>query len=160
MTKYLLNCFLLLIPVIIWNLMFYKSLPQAYTKDIFWKDIPAIIGNTENILRYIVFILPLFMTLTLDTKLQKIGLGIYVTGIIIYFLSWIFQLYFPDSFWSKSLLGFMAPAYSTLIWLVGIGIIGSVSFVKIPFMSAIYIGVSVCFVVVRAVHAYLVFQRL
>jgi len=158
--RYFLNCFLLLIPVFIWNLIFVKSLPKGYAMDFFWKEIPAIIGNTENILRIIVFILPVSMLFSLQTKLQRTGFGLYISGIILYFLSWIVQIYFPESFWSKSILGFMAPAYTTIIWFAGIGLIGKNSFIKIPGMSAIYIVISTVFVIVHSIHCYIVFQRL
>jgi len=158
--KYLLNCFMLLIPIFIWNIIFAKSLPKGYTMDFFWKDIPAIIGNTENILRIMVFILPIFMKFSLETKLQKVGISIYVLGIIIYFLSWIVQIYFPECYWSKSIFGFMAPAYTSIIWFVGIGLIGKTTFIKIPYLSVIYIFISVCFVVIHSIHTYVVFQRL
>jgi hypothetical protein len=158
--KYLLNCFILLIPIFIWNLIFAKSLPKGYTMDFFWKDIPAIIGNTENILRIIVFILPILMTFSLETKLQKIGFGLYIFGTAIYFLSWIVQIYFPECFWSKNILGFMAPAYTTLLWFVGIGLIGKNTIIKIPYITVIYIIITVCFVITHSIHTYIVFQRL
>ncbi len=158
--KYIRSCFLLLIPVYIWNIIFMKSLPKGYSMDFFWKDIPAIIGNTENVLRIIVFTLPIIMTLSFETKIQKIGFGIYLFGIIIYFLSWTAQMYFPELFWSKSIFGFMAPAYTTIIWFVGIGLIGKNSFIKIPYLSAIYIFLSAVFVVFHSIHCYIIFQRL
>ena len=128
--------------------------------DFFWNDIPVFIGNVENILRIVVFILPLLMILSLKTKIQRIGFVLYILGIIIYFLSWAVQIYLPDGLWSKSILGFMAPAYTTIIWFVGIGLIGNKSFLKIPYMSAIYIAISILFVIFHSLHSYIVFQRL
>lgn len=158
--QYALNCFILLIPIFLWNIFFATSLPRGYSIEFFWKDIPPIVGTTENILRIIAFFLPLLMPLTIKTTSQKIGLGIYLAGVAIYFLSWIMQIYYPDSAWSSSLFGFLAPAYTTIIWLIGIGLIGNKLFIKIPYHPIIYIAISAVFVFVHTTHAYIVYTRL
>lgn len=158
--QYALNCFILLIPIFLWNILFATSLPRGYSIEFFWKDIPPIVGTTENILRIIAFFLPLLMPLTIKTTSQKIGLGIYLAGVAIYFLSWIMQIYYPDSTWSSSLFGFLAPAYTTIIWLIGIGLIGNKLFIKIPYHPIIYITISAVFVFVHTTHAYIVYTRL
>ncbi len=158
--QYALNCFILLIPIFLWNILFATSLPRGYSMEFFWKDIPPIVGTTENILRIIAFFLPLLMPLTIKTTSQKIGLGIYLAGVAIYFLSWIMQIYYPDSTWSSSLFGFLAPAYTTIIWFIGIGLIGNKLFIKIPYNPIIYITISAVFVFVHTTHAYIVYTRL
>ena len=158
--KYFLNCFLLLIPVFIWNVIFESSLPKDYSPDVFWRNIPLFIGVCENVLRIIVLVLPVIMVLSLKTKSQKTGFVVFLLGVILYFASWSFQIWFPESAWSKSLLGFMAPAYTTIVWFVGIALIGSKSFFRIPFLSLIYIMVSAIFVVFHSLHAYIVFHNL
>lgn len=158
--KYLLNCFLLLIPIFLWNIILVDYLPKAYSPDIFWKDIPNLIANSENILRIVVFVFPAIMLLSLKTRLQKIGFGIYLIGLIIYFLSWVVVIIYPQSYWTTSLIGFMAPAYTTIIWFVGIGLIGNKAFFKIPKLSWIYIFLSLLFVLIHSAHTYLVFQNL
>ncbi len=104
--------------------------------------------------------MPLLMPLMIETSRQKIGLGIYLVGVAIYFLSWVMQIYFPESSWSISLFGFLAPAYTTVIFLIGIGLIGDSLFLKIPYKSIIYILISTTFVVVHTAHAYIVYIRL
>jgi hypothetical protein len=158
--KYVLNCFILLIPIFLWNILFATSLPRGYSIEFFWKDIPPVIGTTENILRITAFFLPLLMPLTIKTSRQKIGLGIYLAGVAIYFLSWVLQIYLPESAWSSSLFGFLAPAYTTVIWLIGIGLIGDKLFVKVPYKPIIYIAISTVFVVFHTTHAYMVYIRL
>jgi len=158
--KYALNCFILLIPIFLWNILFATSLPRGYSIEFFWKDIPPIVGTTENILRIVAFFLPLLMPLTIKTRRQKIGLGIYLAGVAIYFLSWVLQIHLPESAWSSSLFGFLAPAYTTLIWLIGIGLIGDKLFVKVPYKSIIYMAISTVFVVFHTTHAYIVYTRL
>ena len=157
--KYFLNCFLLLVPIFTWNIYFINYLPIKYSNDN-WNDIPPIIEYAENIFRFFIFVSPVIMVLSLKTKSQKIGLGLYILGVIIYFLSWSAHIYFPETVWSKSILGFMAPAYTTIIWFIGIGLIGKNSFFKIPYMSVFYIFISVCFVIFHSLHPYLVFWKL
>jgi hypothetical protein len=94
----------------------------------FWNNIPYFIRISENILRAIVFFLPLLLKLEINEPQQKIGFLIYMAGIGVYFMSWLMQIYFPDSSWSQSVFGFMAPAYTTIIWFVGIGLIGKSPF--------------------------------
>jgi hypothetical protein len=160
MIEYVWNCFLLLIPILAWNILFAKSLPKGYERNFFWKDIPAIIGTVENVMRIVVFLLPLMMVLSLDSIIQKVGLMMYIIGLAVYFSSWIFQIYYPQRLWSKSMLGFMAPAYTTIIWFVGIGLIGETNFLKIPYISVAYIGAATVFVLVHTIHTFIVFKRL
>ena len=158
--KYVSNCFYLISAILLWNVLFASSLPRGYAMEFFWKDIPPIIGIMENMLRIIVFFLPLLMPLKIKSKDQKIGLSIYFVGLVIYFLSWIMQINYPDSSWSNSIWGFLAPAYTTIIWLIGIGLIGNKLYIKIPYNSIIYISISALFVIVHTTHAYIVYMRL
>lgn len=160
MSKYLMNCFLLLLPMFIWNIIFYKHLPKGYTSHTIWDNIPFWLNTTENILRIIVFALPLLMTLSLQSKTQKIGLGIYLAALLIYFSSWILQIYFGDSLWSKSLIGFMAPAYTTIFIFIGVAIIGKQSIINFPRISLTYIITSILFVSIHTYHSYLAYINL
>jgi len=158
--KYLSNCFWLLVPIFVCNIVFISRLPSSYARDIFWKDIPPFIRTTENIARIVIFTLPVLMQFSLKTPIQKAGLGIYMLGLVLYFASWILQMYFPQSDWSHSLWGYAAPAYTTIVFFAGIGMIGRKSFVALPHISIIYIIFSVFFVAVHTAHSYVVFQRL
>ena len=158
--KYLLNCFLLLIPVLIWNVIFHDHLPKSYRPEIFDQDIPKLINYSEIITRLVVFTLPLMMVFSLKSKLQKTGFFIYLLGIILYFSSWMIMIISPESAWCQSLFGFMAPAYTTIIFFIGIGMIGNQAFFKIPYLSFIYIFTSCLFVGIHTAHTYIVFMRL
>ena len=48
--KYVFNCFLLTIPILLWDYVFTDRLPEAFQPDFFWKDIPSFIIQIENIL--------------------------------------------------------------------------------------------------------------
>jgi hypothetical protein len=156
---YLLNCLWLLLPIMAWNLIFVGKLPQAYSEEVFSKNIPAFITSGENVLRLIVFILPALMPLRIETQSQKLGLLFYITGTLIYFLSWLMQIYSPQSAWSLSAWGFLAPAYTPLIWLTGIGLMGSTFYFPSPYRSWMYITISVVFLGFHLSHALTVFIR-
>jgi hypothetical protein len=157
---YLLNCFLLLLPIILWNIILIDYLPKSYSTAIFDNNIPKLISYSEIILRFILFALPIFMKLSIKTKLQKIGLLAYCIGLILYFSSWIIMITNPQSDWSQSQIGFMAPAYTTLLFFIGIGLIGNKAFFKFPYLSLIYICLSLLFVISHSTHAYIVYMRL
>lgn len=157
--NYLLNCLLLLLPIMAWNLIFASKLPWAYSEEVFSKNIPSMITNGENILRSLVFILPVLMPIRVETQSQKLGLWLYIIGTSIYFLSWLAQIYFPQSAWSLSAWGFLAPAYTPLIWLTGIGLIGSMLYFSSPYRSWMYIVLSVIFVGFHLSHAMTVYSR-
>ena len=157
--NYLLNCMLLLIPIMAWNVAFASKLPRLYSPDIFEKNIPAFITNGENIFRLVVFILPLLMPIRIETPSQKIGLTLYIAGTAIYFLSWLAQMYSPQSAWSLSAFGSLAPAYTPLILLIGIGLIGNTLYFTSPYRSWVYIILSMLFVAFHLSHTFIVYQR-
>jgi len=117
-----LNCLCLLIPVLAWNAIFSSKL--VHTAFEFDEIVSPWILLLENVLRLTVFVVPLFMPLRWDISQSKIGIAIYAIGVLIYFVSWIPLMVAPQSTWSNSLLGFLAPAYTPLLWLIGIGLIG------------------------------------
>jgi hypothetical protein len=156
---YLLNCFLLLLPIFIWNMIFANKLPEKYTDKGNWDNIPKLLAAAENTLRTIVFLLPVVMKLSFSGTQAIIGLVIYLIGMIVYFASWTIQIKFPEHSWSMSLLGTMAPAYTTLPIFIGIGLIGKESFLNIPNISLFYIILSIVFVAVHSIHAYLAYTQ-
>ena len=157
--KYLKNCFLLLIPILIWNLLLASHLPKVFQPEIFWNDIPSFISIPESIFRFVIMAAPAFMILSVKTRMQRIGLSIYLIGTALYFCSWLVLILNPDGDWSNSMIFLMAPAYLPILWLVGIGLIGDKSFFRIRHTSAIYIVFSILFIVFHCLHAYWVFMR-
>jgi hypothetical protein len=150
---------LLLLPIMAWNLILTKKLPQAYSAEIFEKDIPAFIVNGENVSRLIVFILPLLMPFHIETQTQILGWWLYIAGTILYFFSWLVQIYYPQSAWSLSAFGFLAPAYTPLIWLIGIGLIGNTLYFSFPYRSWMYIFTAIVFIGFHLSHAATAYLR-
>lgn len=57
--KYLVNCFLLTLPIMLWNITLATKLPSAFQPDTFGKNIPAFVTYGEYIFRTLVFLLAL-----------------------------------------------------------------------------------------------------
>ncbi len=159
MEKYLANCFLLLVPVFIWNMALFSKLPKGYAPEN-WDNVPSWVNSTELILRILAYLTPIVLVFSLQTKTQKIGFGLYITGLLIYFASWSMQIYYPKSNWSTSLMGFMALAFTPTLWLLAIGIIGQKSFVNIPHIRTGYFILAISFVIIHTYHSYLAYRQL
>lgn len=144
----------------VWNVALTKDLPQGFQPETFWKDIPVFLKYAENISRTVVFMLTLLMPFRIETNTQKKGLFIYIGGIIIYFASWLALIYFPDSGWSNHLVGFTALAYTPLLWLTGIGLIGNSFYFRLPFRRWYFISASVIFLIFHNIHAITIYCRI
>lgn len=157
--KYLFNCFLLTLPILVWNIVLTNKLPKDFQPDIFWKEISAFLTYGENISRIAVFMLTLLIPLSVSTITQKRGLFLYVVGTILYFSSWIALIYFPDTSWSHSALGFMAPAYTPILWLIGIGLIGNSFYFNLPYKRRYFMLTSIIFLVFHIMHTSIIYFR-
>jgi hypothetical protein len=159
-TKYATKCFWLLVPILLFNLLFTPYLPAAYQPSIFWKDIPRALSIAENAFRGAVLFGPLLMPLSFRSQRQRIGLVLYVLGTLFYFGSWAMLIVAPRSGWSRSVMGFMAPAYTPALWLTGIGLVGErlviPRFCYRPWMYGVLVG---GFLLSHNLHAALVFAR-
>jgi hypothetical protein len=141
----ILNCFILIIPVLLWNAVFTSKLPAGYSSDV---GVSQAILILEHVLRIPAFLYPILLPLQINDRYSQIGIVIYFAGVVIYFVSWIMQLYFQEASWSTSTLGILAPAYTPLIWLLGIGLIGH---------SWFYVLISVLFSFIHVWHNVQVF---
>jgi len=120
----LLSCGLLTIPILVWNIAFARYLPSPLTPAEFWTDIPRGIVIGENVLRTLVSVLPFFMPLREDTRRRRQGLAWFGIGVSLYFASWLLLMLFPASRWSTSAAGLLAPAYTPIVWLGALGMLG------------------------------------
>jgi hypothetical protein len=135
------NCFWLVVPVLLWNLIFTLRLTQeGYRSDARvakWVLVP------EIVLRIVVLGYPLFLPLQFGDLASRIGLVIYLVGLLVYFGSWIPVLKWPEAGWSKSAAGVLAPHYTPLLVFASIGLIGH---------SWVYLSLSVLFVAIHTLH--------
>ena len=156
---YLWNCGLLLLPILGWNLAIARYLPPQFESAVFDHEIPPLVSVGENVLRMIVFVLPFFMPLDLTTAIQRQGLWLFAVGTGVYFLSWMPLIVAPQSAWSVSRAGFLAPAYTPLAWLLGLGLIGNRLYVPVPFTPWGYALLACAFVAMHVTHVNLVYTR-
>jgi hypothetical protein len=152
------NCIWLVAPILLMNVLLMKKLPKMYQTEIFSNGIPMWISIGENTFRVAIFALPLLMPLHIATFSQKIGLVVYLAGVILYFLSWAMQIMFPQSQWSMSRYGFMAPSFTPLLWLIGVAMVGNSLYIEIPYHPWVYIGLSIVFLIFHNLHSWRVYS--
>lgn len=159
-TEYLRNCFWMLVPILVFNWVFVRSLPSAFQMNVFWDRIPWTIAVPENVLRTVVMILPFFMRFGIVEPIQKLGFALYLVGLLVYFASWAALMIFPHSHWSSTAIGFLAPAYTPILWLGGIAMVGNqLQFPKVSLQPWAYGSLSLCFLVFHNLHTHLVYSR-
>jgi hypothetical protein len=136
-----------------------NQLPEGYLGETFNEGIPSALIYTENTLRVLIFLLPIFLQLNIKTAKQKQGLTLFVVGTLIYFSSWLILILYPNSAWSTSHIGFMAPAYTPILWLSGIALIGKHPRISPRATQFSYLIISFLFVVVHSYHSYLAYHN-
>lgn len=132
-----------MIPILLWNLVFAGSLPESFTDD---NLSPQWLTWLEHALRIPVFLMPIVWPLRLKSKQQARGFGLYCIGCLVYFASWLPLLVSPESAWSTSTAGLLAPAYTPIVFLLGIAQMAS---------SRGYAALSLMFLALHNVSIYL-----
>lgn len=151
------NGALLIAPPMVITFGLWSVLPAAYSPDIFWTGIPKWLGLLENAFRLLVFSFPGILYFGRKETGQSLGWYLYAGGLVVYLASYLLQIIFPHSVWSQSLIGFTAPAWSTLFWLVGIGLVCVRSWLPIPWHRAIYLCSAFFFLIFHVGHTGLVY---
>ncbi len=155
--KYFINCFLLFLPVIVWNIALTPFLPAAYQPDVFGSNVPGWLTDAENGSRIVVFLLAFLMPLSVTTRMQRIGVRFYIIGLLLYFASWIALIVFPDSAWSTGVTGFSAPAWTPLFWLSGIAFTGTSFYFQWPYRKWYFMVAVLLFLVFHNAHTLIVY---
>jgi len=153
MIKYINNCFLLFIPILLFNILFFKKLPPHYLKNI---SHPIII--METITRIIVIAFSMIMAINIQNNQEKIGLIIYIIGVIIYFTSYFIEIYATNTLFGRNIIFILAPYWTSIIWLIGIGLVGNRLFINIPYHFSVYLILSVIFTTIHTIHGYLCYK--
>ena len=157
---YLANCFWLMLPPLAISGVLGGLLPPVFQPETFWQDIPAWIAWPETLFRILLTGLPLLLPLAITTPRRRWGLAIYGLGILAYGLAWWPLIVAPDSGWSTSLIGFAAPAYTPLIWLAGIGLVGMrAAPVATRWIGWCYAASAAIFLVCHNLHTLLIYAR-
>jgi hypothetical protein len=149
-----------LIPVFIWNILFRSYLPEKYSFSEFKYDIPSFFRWTELISGMAIIILSFSLQLKIKNRIQKIGLILYFTGLILYLLAWRPIILYPNSDWSSSLFGFVSISFTPIVLLLGIGLIGKkLLFIKIKYRRSFFLILVFIYILSRTSHALLVYYQ-
>lgn len=117
---YILNGFLLTVPVLCWNMVAAQDLPPFFYPASFEREIPLVIILGEHIFRFLFFAMVFLMPLPGRGSCRGMGWTLYSTGLCLYVVSWLLLMWAPDSAWSQSLAGVSAPSWTPLLWMLGI----------------------------------------
>jgi hypothetical protein len=150
---------LLLLPALLWNLALTDLLPAAFSPSEFWRDVPQVLASAENTLRILIFSLPFLMPLQIVTKQEQNGMLIFIVGSLTYFASWLALIAAPSSPWATSAIGFLAPAYTPVIWLAGLALLGRRLFWGDFYRWWMYLVPALLFIIAHISHASLIYVR-
>lgn len=153
------SCGLLLIPAIAWNVALVDQLPPAFARAVFWYDIPSSLAAIENVARTFVFALPFFMPLEVTAPIQRRGLLLFTPGTLICFASWLALMIWQSSAWSVSAVGLMEPAYTPLLWILGVAMMGRRLFWGNGYRWWFYLPVAALFLGAHIWHTAIVYAR-
>lgn len=119
---HLLNCFWLMLPLLAWNLILGPKIsdPRITSDD----HSPKGLLIAENVMRMVVFALPLLISIRLGDSTRTAGMILYVVGTLVYFISWLPLILAPKPTWSNTTNGLLAPRITPLFAFLGIALIG------------------------------------
>jgi len=147
------NCFWFFIPIIIFNITFTKYLSGFYLKNI---NHPIV--TIETIARVITIAFSVIMAIKLDNKIGKVGLIVYIIGVLIYFCSYFIVIKIPPILFHNNIIVLLAPYWTSVLWLIGIGLLGNKLFINIPYHYTVYIILSIVFAVIHSIHGYICYN--
>jgi hypothetical protein len=123
------------------------------------RNISHIIVQIEIIVRIILMALSAIMIIDIKDRVGKAGVIIYITGLIIYFVSYFVLINYSDTVIGKNMILQLSGYWTAMIWLIGIGLIGKKLFIKMPYHYVLYIVLSVLFGIIHTYHGYLLLAR-
>jgi len=112
------NHFAFMIPPLGWNVAFVSRLRMAR----FTGPAPGWLLVAENVARVAVVLYPLLLPIDTKYTLFAPGAGLYGVGLAMYFASWTFVMSSRAPEHGRGLLASCAPAYTAIVWLVGIAV--------------------------------------
>jgi hypothetical protein len=148
-----------LIPVLAWNIIWVGKLPQALRPKSYNANIPIFLRRGETAFRVLIFALPIFLKTNISTATGRRGLVIFLIGTIIYFSSWLLQIFAPSTSWSKSIVGFSAPAFTPILWLIGLSLMFHSWYFNFSYHYWHYAIPSIVMTTFHGAHALYVYNR-
>jgi len=141
---------LLFIPVILFDIAFTNYLPEPYLKNISHVIVPM-----ENMARIVLIALSTIMRINIKDKTGKIGVLIYIAGLILYVASYFILIHYTDTVIGENRILQLSGYWTAMIWLIGIGLTGNRLFVKVPYHYAFFLILSVLFGLIHTYHGYI-----
>lgn len=151
------NRFWLLVPVLALDLALVGSLPAPLAPGSPGPAVPGWLSFSEVVLRVVVVGAPLLMPLSLRTPGAIRALGVYSVGLAAYAAAWAAVVGAPTSAWSTGLVGFTAPAWTSILFFVGIGLGSTLRFVP-GYRPWMYLCASTIFAVVHTVPVVMIWS--
>lgn len=153
------NGFIFFIPILLWNMALTKKLPAPFGTSAFDVNIPKVILFGEGVFRIIIFLVVLTMRINIVTVFGESGFTIFSVGVFSYFASWIALILFSGSKWSKSVIGFSAPAYLIIIWLIGFALMVDSFYFNLKYSIWYYIIPSLIFTCFHLSHTIIAYKN-
>lgn len=138
------NRFWLFVPVLLLDSLLVGNLPPPLTPGIAGPDVPWWLAVSENVLRVVVIGTTLLMPLSLRAPGTRTALTVYAFGLVSYIAAWAAVVWAPTSPWSTSVVGFTALAWTSILFLTGMGIRSTVRFVP-GYRPWMYLSAAVLF---------------
>ena len=133
----LLNNGLFLIPPLLWNIVFATKLPKTYYEG----TAPAALTVVENVFRTATMLYPVFIPVDTDNPGFYAGLATYSIGLALYFGSWSIMMFSERDDLKQNAFIKLAPAYTPIIWLIGISLMSGSTI--LPILSTGFIATHV-----------------
>ena len=93
------------------------------------------------------------------TKTERRALLVFMLGTLVYFASWLALMVWPDSAWSTSAVGSLAPAYTPMFFLPSLAVLGKRLFWGSFYRRWMYLLVCIGFLSAHITHAAIVSMR-
>lgn len=141
------NGFWLILPAIVWNVVFASHLTApGFTDD---SAVPQVILWSEMTLRILLFAAPVLLALRRPPSAR--WLAALVAGYTLYFASWLPHLLAPDGPLAQHATIILGPAITPLVWLLAIAALTG---------SRLYAVASIAFIAVHVAHQFFSFRLL
>ena len=101
--------------------------------------------------------MPLITEIDFAELSGNFGIHVFIMGVAVYFSTWLCLIYYPNSRWSKSLIGFYGPGFTPIIWLVGFAFTVNGFNVAVAYNIWFYLVPSILFVAFHGVHSVMAF---
>jgi hypothetical protein len=116
------------------------------------------IVTIETVVRIMTIAFSVIMVIKLDNNIGKVGLVVYIIGVLIYFCSYFIVIKVPAISFHNNLIVLLAPYWTSVLWLISIGLLGNKLFINIHYHYTAYIILSIVFAIIHSIHGYICYN--